>query len=464
MLNSDDLERIDDAARALLEDPGVAVEHEEVARLLLRAGATEGRSPGSLRFSRRMVDDALALAPREISLADRRGKSWRVSPNSSSLFWTGAALFILDAGGIRRISREDLADFCRVIEALPNVDGVVGTSVEDAAPGHRDFAGLRVMATHTRKHLRALSFSPRGGHALVEMAGALSGSVPLRDNPILSVGFTAHGPLRWTGLALGVFQATAGHRIPCMVNGEPMAGASSPVTLAGTAAVGTAEILSGIVINQVLEPGRPCFFNLGFSHVMDMRAGFAVTGGPENCLFAVAGAELARFYGLPSASWMCTDSLSCDGQNALEKTLAAVTHAQARVGVVWGAGQVESEKTISSAQAAIDDEIIGVTRKFLAGMAVDNETLAVEETRRVGIAGSFLGSEHTFRNFRGAVYEPTLLERRQRQGSETAGGLAARAQARVASILALPEEPPLADAVARELDRIEKKFSAQDVV
>jgi trimethylamine--corrinoid protein Co-methyltransferase len=245
-----------------------------------------------------------------------------------------------------------------------------------------------------------------------------------------------------------------------MVNGEPMAGASSPVTLAGTAAVGTAEILSGIVINQVLEPGRPCFFNLGFSHVMDMRAGFAVTGGPENCIFAVAGAELARFYGLPSASWMCTDSLSCDAQNALEKTLAAVTHAQARVSVVWGAGQVESEKTISPVQAAIDDEIIGMTRKFLAGITVDDETLAVEETRRIGIAGSFLDSEHTFRHFKGAIYEPVLLERRQRRGTERAGGLAERAEARVASILARPEEPLLEERVARELERIEKAFSA----
>lgn len=459
MLSRDDLERIDGAARALLEDPGVAVEHEEIAQLLLRAGAKEGSSPSSLRFPRRMLDAYLALAPREVSLADRRGKLRRVGPDSPSLFWTGAALFYLDAGGIRPISRKDLADFSRVIEALQNVDGIVGTSVDDAAPAHRDFAGFRVMAAHTRKHLRALSFSPRGGQALVEMASALSGGIPLRDNPIFSIGFTAHGPLRWTGLALGVFQATAGHRIPCMVNGEPMAGASSPVTLAGTAAVGTAEILSGIVINQVLEPGRPCLFNLGFSHVMDMRAGFAVTGGPENCLFAVAGAELARFYGLPSASWMCTDSLSCDAQNALEKTLAAVTHAQARVSVVWGAGQVESEKTISPAQAVIDDEIIGVTRKFLAGIAVDDETLALEETRRVGIAGSFLGSEHTLRHFKGAIYEPALLERRQRQGTERARGLAERAEARVASILGRPEEPLLEEGVAREFERIERAFT-----
>ena len=56
---------------------------------------------------------------------------------------------------------------------------------------------------------------------------------------------------------------------------------------------------------------------------MDMRNGFAVTGGPENALLAVAGADLARYYRMPSVSWMCTDSLYYDGQNALEKMLAA---------------------------------------------------------------------------------------------------------------------------------------------
>jgi trimethylamine--corrinoid protein Co-methyltransferase len=211
---------------------------------------------------------------------------------------------------------------------------------------------------------------------MIEMGKVLSGGKTLKENPVFSVGFTAHGPLRWTSLALRVFKATAGYGIPATINGEPMAGASSPVTLAGTAAVGTAEILSGIIVNQVLEPGRPCFFNLGFAHVMDMRAGFAVTGGPENALLAVAGANLARYYRIPSVSWMCSDSVFYDAQNSLEKMLAAFTHSQARVSVVWGVGSMESEKTISPVQAVIDNEIIGMVKRYLTGFHTDDESIA----------------------------------------------------------------------------------------
>ena len=459
MLSMSDIERIDGAAKALLEDPGVRVEDEEIVKKLLASGAKPGVGAQVVRFPGAMVKEYLSLAPERFSIADRKGGRREVSPDGEPGFWTAAALFYLDRKGFRPIERKDLGDFAWVIENLPEVEAIVGTATEDTPPPHRDFVGFRIMAENTKKHLRPLSFTPRGGEAMIEMAHVLAGGKPLRENPIFSVGFTAHGPLRWTNLALGVFKATAGHRIPCTVNGEPMAGATSPVTLAGTAVVGTAEILSGIVINQVLEASRPCFFNLGFAHVMDMRFGFAVTGSPENCLFAVAGAELARFYRIPSASWICSDSLGYDAQNTMEKTLAALTHAQARVSVVWGVGSFESEKTVSPVQAVIDDEIIRMVKKYLAGIRVSEETLALDEIRRVGIAGEFMSSPHTFQHFRGSIFEPRLAIRLQRSLADARSNLIARAEDRVDALLAAPRPPTMDEATRNELLKIEERYS-----
>ena len=459
MLSMTEIERIDRAAKALMEDPGVRIEDDEVVAKLLACGARPGAEAQTVRFPGAMVKEYLSLAPQRFSLGDRKDGRKEVSPDGDSTFWTAAALFYLDRQGFRPIERKDLADFAWVIENLAEVDAIVGTATEDTPPPHRDFVGFRIMAENTRKHLRPLSFTPRGGEAMVEMARVLSGGKPLREHPLFSIGFTAHGPLRWTNLALGVFKSTAGHGIPCTVNGEPMAGATSPVTLAGTAVVGTAEILSGIIINQVLEPGRPCFFNLGFAHVMDMRFGFAVTGSPENCLFAAAGADLARFYRVPSASWICSDSLGYEAQNAMEKTLAALTHAQARVSVVWGIGSFESEKTVSPVQAVIDDEIVRMIRKYLAGFRVDEETLALEEIRRVGISGEFMSSPHTFQHFRGNIFEPRLGVRLQRSLADARSNLIARAEDRVDALLAAPRQPTLDEATRNELLRIEERYS-----
>lgn len=459
MLSESDIERIDRAAKDLLENPGVKIDDEEIVKRLFASGAKPGASSLVVRFPEKMVKEYLSLAPESFFLADRAGGKREISPSTPSRFWTGAALFYLDRKGLRLIEKKDLSDFSRIVETLSNVDVVVGTSMEDAPPPHRDFVGFRIMAANTRKHLRALSFTARGGEAMIEMAKVLSGEKSLKKNPIFGIGFTAHGPLRWTSLALGVFKATSGYGIPCTINGEPMAGASAPVTLAGTAAVGTAEILSGIVVNQILEPGRPCFFNLGFSHVMDMRKGFAVTGGPENALLAVAGADLARYYRIPSVSWMCTDSLLYDGQNALEKMLACMTHAQARVSAIWGVGSVESEKTLSPVQAVIDNEIISMVKRYLAGFIVDDESIALDEIRKVGISGEFMSSEHTLAHFRGAIFEPRILVRTQRSQKGEGEDMVRKAEKAVEQVLASEREPILEPEVERELLRIEKRYS-----
>jgi len=456
--SEDQIESIDEAARELLANPGIMLEDEDVLDLVLKAGAKPGRGRQIVCIPGPLIDECLARAPREVRFADRRDGGHTVSADSASRFWTGAALFYLDEKGQRLIGQQDLADFSRVVDDLEQVDVIVGTATQETPPACRDFTGFRIMAQNTTKHLRALSFTPRGGEAMVEMATVLAGGRTLKEMPLFSMGFTAHGPLRWTSLALGVYKSTAGHGIPVTVNGEPMAGASAPVTLAGTAAVGTAEVLAGIVVNQLLEPGRPCLFNLGFAHVMDMRQGFAVTGGPENALLAVAGARLARRYGIPSVSWMCTDSLHYDAQNALEKMLAALTHAQAGVSTIWGVGQVESEKTISPVQAVIDDEIIALVRRYLRGFTIDEQSLAVEEVRRVGICGSFLDSDHTFSHFRDEILLPDLLVREQRMNGVRSADLVGRAEDRVRSILSAARQPLLDEKIERELLAIEKHY------
>ena len=136
----------------------------------------------------------------------------------------------------------------------------------------------------------------------MEMAQVLLDGTPLRERPIVSTGFSILSPLHWTSLALGVFKATSGLGVPVMINSEPLGGGTAPVTLAGCLVIGDADTLSGLVINQLLEPGRPCIYNVGFAHVLDMSSAIALTGSPENALLQAAGADMPSHRG---ASWCC---------------------------------------------------------------------------------------------------------------------------------------------------------------
>jgi trimethylamine--corrinoid protein Co-methyltransferase len=344
-----------------------------------------------------------------------------------------------------------------LLDRLDSVQGIFGMSLDDVPPSARDVVGLSIIARNSRKHVRVLCFTPRGAELLPEMRRVVG------PHPWLSIGFTAHGPLRWTELAIEVFRRTAGHGIPVSVNGEPMAGASGPVTLAGTAAVGNAEILAGIVVNQLLEPGRPCIYNLGLAHVLDMRAATCVTGGPENALLAAASAAMGRFYGLPSASWVSTEAMCPDAQAALEKMFGFHAHAAAGVSLIWGVGQLESEMTMCPAQAVMDDEMISYVRRYARGAEVSDEALALDVCRRVGIAGSFLEAEHTARHFRSELFMPSLLFRKRRADWDAAGRrrLEERAEEIALQVMSGEAQSGLTPEQSAELERIAGRFVAE---
>jgi len=239
-----------------------------------------------------------------------------------------------------------------------------------------------------------------------------------------------------------------------------MAGASGPVTLAGSAAVGTAEILAGIGINQVLEPGRPCIFNLGIAHTFDMRTAIAVTGGPENALFAQVSARLGRFYNIPSGSWISTEAMVSDAQAGLEKMCGFLTHLQERVSLIVALGQLESDTAVSPAQAIIDNEMIGFVRRYLRGVEVNSETLAWELSRDVGISGSFLEETHTLEHFRDEFFIPSILLRRTRTPWQEAGSPSLEDTAEKRAFALMDEAPNngLSEEQIRELDSITSRY------
>lgn len=450
-------EKIHNAALELLKDPGIKLDHDDICKMLLDAGAKQGASTNVVRIPKELADEKLALCPKEFIFADREGNGPPVGPERDAVIWSVPGLKIYENNAARPFTQDDMARAARLLDQLDNVDAVFGLAIDDVPPRVCDVVGLRIMAENTAKHIRVLCFTPQGSDMMAEMKKVVG------DYPWFSVGFTAHGPLRWTNLALEIFKRSAGHGIPTTINGEPMAGVSGPVTLAGSAAVGTAEILAGLVINQILEPGRPCVFNLGLAHTFDMRTSIAVTGGPENHLFARIAAMMGRFYNLPSGSWVSTESMAPDAQAAMEKTCGFFTHLQSRVSNIWSVGQLESELTFSPAQAVIDNEIIAYTKRFLKGFEVNDETLGVDLIRQVGISGSFLEQGHTAQHFRSELFMPELLCRHPREEWEIQGSkdLGRVAEEKAQQLMQNPVENKLSENQLSELDALTKRFLAE---
>lgn len=415
ILSNGDREKINECSIEILGSLGVKVDSEEVKERMVEYGAKPSQDKNAVCLPEDVVKEYVGKAPSSVRFENLDDESVTLAPEGETVFWTCNALYIIEDRRKRDITSSDFIDLTRIADSLENVHAIVGTNLSDHPPQTRDFVGFRLMAENTRKHLRPCIFTSMGVKAIIEMSKVLLDGRPLEEHPIFSLGYTSLSPPQWTRTALESFQNSSGYRIPLMINGEPMAGGTSPMSLAGTLVLANAEVLSGIVIAQILEEGRPCIYNVGFSHVLDMQNLTAWTGSPETALLAAAGAEMAELHRLPSASWMCTESMMVDSQSAYETMSTGLMHALGGVNIVWGIGSMESELSISPEQMVIDNEIAGVIGRIKRGIKVDDDMLALDVIKGVGFKGNYLPTRHTMTNFRKEIRFTNLSNRYNRE-------------------------------------------------
>ncbi len=432
ILTEDEKALIHRTGKQILAETGIRVHSKTIYDLLLDAGAEPDNSDNvRVYLPEKIVDRYLALCPREFKIKDRTGKETVIKSGGTTLYFTSNATHYL-RGTSRKAAElgvNEFTDFIRVADKLENVNGIVGTSLKEFPPNSRDFAGFEISARFSAKHSRPCIYTPSGAEAIIEMSDVILDGKSLKENMFFTLGYSIVSPLTWTDTALELFYRTRGYGIPVMINSEPLAGGTSPVTLAGCLALADAEVISGIVINQILEPGRPCIYNAGFAHVFDMMTTLVLTGSPENALLQAAGAEMAQFHGLPSASWALSDSAMLDSQASWEKLLTALAHTLSKVNMVWGVGNIETSKTISPEIAVIDNEMIGNCKRFSERFKVDEEHLALNLIKEVAFKGSFLESEHTLEHFQEEIRYSGLPNRTNRSRWEKSGSMSVEEKA-----------------------------------
>jgi len=455
VIGDEDRKKILEASLRVLEETGVQVDHPEIYRKLCAAGCRGQEEKSRAFFPREVVLEKLRLCPRSARFADRKGGFTVAEPGGPSVFWTGNALNCTRGKNTHPIAERDFAEFCRVVDEMPSIQGVVGTNLSEYPPEAKDFVGFRVMMENTSKHLRPCIYTPQGAAIIVEMAQAYLEEMgdDLKSRPIVSTGYTIVSPLHWTKEGLEVYARTAGYGMPVMINSECISGATSPVTLAGTLVLANAEALSGIVINQILEPGRPCVYNLGFSHVMDMKTAEPTTGAPENGLLGAAGAAFARDLNLPSASWTCSDSACVDSQSAFERAIVGLVQLLGGANIIWGAGNLEFTRAISSEQAVIDNEIWAAAHRVKKGIEVNEETLALEVIHQMKSQANYLSSDFTLKHFRKELASLSLVNRHRRSSWEKRGAksLEEAAKEQVEKIL---QKPPAERTDGKGLEKV----------
>ncbi len=464
-LSDGQIQRIHEAALSILERTGVQVEEAEALRLFEHAGAVVDRGGSRVRIPRALVEDAVDRAPSRVILAGRDPR-WDLDLEGARVHigTGGAALNVLemDTGLPRPAVLRDVAELARLVDGLDNIHfylvPVYPTDMgRDEVDVNTYYAGL----ANTTKHVQAGVYSVQGIRDTVEMCERIAGGAEaLRERPIVSfITCWLVSPLKLATDVTALMIETCRQRIPVVLSAAPMAGSTAPVTLAGMLAQLTAEQLSGVVLAQLAQPGAPLLIG-PIPATADMQSGRYLAGAAEFGLTNAAMAQMAQFYRLPlyNSAGM-TDAKIPDVQAGFEKAMSAVLAATAGSNFIHhAAGMLENMSAVAAEQFVIDNDILGMAMRVVAGIEVNDETLALDVIDEVGPGGHFLMSEHTIRHMRSEFYYPSaVVDRRgwdmwQQDGAR---GARERAMEIARDILASHRPQPLDSAVD---DWIRKRF------
>ena len=461
-LTENEIERIHDGALQTLAQTGLTIHDEAVLTLLDEAGCQVDHEARHVRVPVQVIENAVATAPPVVTLYNRLGEqvmALGAGPVYARTSSGATGIIDLDSGRRREPTCQDAVDAVRLADALPHVHGVSTMAVQpaDVPVAVVDVHTVRIALTNTVKPLGYVCLNERLIEPVLEMASvAAGGEDALQERPIITALAESTSPLQLVSSQLAVLKAFASRGLPLTLHAHPMAGFTAPVTLAGELVITHAEILALVTIAQLIRPGAPVVYGMS-SSAPDMRSGNNLSGAVEIGLMGAAVAQLSRRCGLPSVMSSGADAHAPGVQATMERLMTLLPPALAGIDLV-NLTTLDTKMSFSLEQLVIDDTILSVIERYLRGITVDDEALALDLIHEIGPGGAFVATDHTVCHFRDELLIPDLIGRESRESWEAAGApdMRTRAQAKARRILAEHHPPPLADGVTAQLDKIVK--------
>ncbi|MDK2986789.1 MAG: trimethylamine---corrinoid protein Co-methyltransferase [Clostridia bacterium] len=457
LFSNDELKSIHESVVELLENTGMKVKSEEAFKIFKEKGAIVDEETSIVKIPRAMLEEAIASAPSKVTLYGREEKNNLLLEDARTHLGTGGTVMYcldMETGQRRKTTTHDVRDFALMTDALENISFfVINCYPADVPDEAADINRFYWAITNTSKHVMGGMYTMEGLRSAIKIAEEIAGGPEkFRERPFVSFITLMVSPLVMDGTYTDFLIEVARQGLPLAVPSEPLAGATSPVTLAGTIALNMAESLAGLTLVQLINPGLPTLIG-STSSIMDMQQGLYVAGAIESAMINAGCAQMAQYYKLPIyATGGMSDSKLNDSQAGYESALTAMTVALSGANYIHDAfGLLEHCTTLSYPKMVTDNEIVGNVYRVMRGVDVNSNTLALDVIKEVGPAGHFLAHPHTVENVRKEFYIPKLSDRQVRQSWEATGSKDSftRAYEKAKTILEEHKPTPV-DATLRE--------------
>lgn len=439
----------------VLEKTGVKFLSDKALKLFKNNGCNVDFDSKRVRFPSSLVEECIRVTPDSFTCRARNPKNDLVIGGNNLIFteFAGMESVNLDTWEKKCPTKKEFYDYITVLDALSNVhmiwaypyytfesiSEVMGVP-ECTAAKFRNSSKLQLIANNEDADIFGIEMAKSIG---VDIASTLCIAPPLTiyKNQIDSA-----------------FRCVE-NDFPILIVSGGIYGATAPATIAGATITNNAELLAGVVLVNLIKPGSK-IMAMDFTFPMNMLTGSPSFGDIGISLHIAAFNQIWRKYGIPRCSTSVSNSKKPDFQNSYEKTILGLIAALSGINVVNFHGGIYGELTAHPVQAVLDDDIAGMIGKFINGIDINDDTLALDLIDSVGpVPGVFLDKDHTLKYWKKETFLPKTADRLTYDGWQNTGRKFCLDYAKemVDEILAKHKTDPLKPEQEKDIERILKE-------
>ncbi len=456
------VEAVHDTAMRVLEEIGIEILNIEAAEILKAHGAQLSnvtKESALVKMDRGMVMEKISTTPSQFTITPRNldrqitiGGNHMVFGNVSS----PPNYSNLDEG--RNVgTRKAYQDFIKLTQYFNCLHFAGGYPVEpmDIHASIRHLDCLYDKLTLSDKVVHAYSLGAERVEDVMEMvriAGGLTHE-EFDATPRMYTNINSTSPLKHDYPMLDGLMRLARRGQPTVVTPFTLAGAMSPITLAGTVAQSIAEALIAVVLIQCVNPGCPAAIGT-FSSNVDMKTGAPAFGTPDYMRTTQMTGQMARYYNLPLRASNTCVSNAPDNQATWESSHSLFAAMTSGVNMVYhAAGWLEGGLCASYEKFVMDCEQLQQLISYMGPVSWETDELALDAMAEVGQGGHFFGIQHTQDRYESAFYSPFLSDWSNFENWRDRGSVwsADRANKIWKQILEEFEAPPMDEGIREEL-------------
>ena len=451
------VEEIHQASLKILNEIGIKFGLDEVNEIFKKHGFRQEN--GRTFFTEEQVMHALDIATKEFTMYGR-DEQYSINVNTTDVNYTpgyGSPMITNRDGSVRNATFDDFLTMANLfhMEKSYDINGGILVQPYDIEAE----ISIPAMVYATIKRSSKVLFGIQGDEKDQEnifkiLEIAFGGKEKLKEKYRYIVLSTPTSPLKMDRNALYTLMKGCEYNQPIAVCSACMPGSTAPVTIAGAVAMCNAEMLAGIVLTQLINPGNPVMY-LFASYGSNVQSGNASIGTPELIKAGRYGSLLAKKYGLACRSGGgLSDAKGVTAQAGIETAMCLMHSNFYKANIVMhSAGILDSFATMSYEKLMLDFEVIDRLANYMEDIEVSDKTLAIDTLKKVvETEGIFLNQKHTVKNCRKAYIPQVSLRTNLPEGMDPNEQLYDSMQARMDKQLAAYVKPELDSEIEKQLD------------